>query len=444
MGHIRGKHAVVLGASMAGLVSAAVLGESFERVTLVERDALAAGPAHRRGVPQSRHVHGLLARGGQILDDLLPGLTKEVAAAGAPVGDLLGQVRWLFSGYRLRRADIGQPLLLASRPLLESHVRGRVRALAPVRFLDGYDISGLATTADKRRVTGVRVLGGGGEEELIDADLVLDASGRGSRTPVWLEQLGYARPPIESVHIGVGYASRSYRLPEAVLGRDLAVLHGWTPQYPRAAALAAQEDGVYKVTLAGLLGDTPPTKPEEFEAFAASLQFPDVRDALREGEPLDDPVGFQYPANVRHRYERMRDFPEGLLVLGDAVCSFNPIYGQGMTSAALQAEALRRLMGEDRPLDWRRYFKAASAVVDAPWSIATGSDLAFPGVTGRRTAKVRLTNMYVPWLHEAATRDAGLSEAFVRVTGLLDRPEALLLPGRAMRVMTRKRSRNAA
>lgn len=438
MARAQGEHAIVLGASMAGLLAARVLSESFRQVTVIERDVLPAEAGQRRSVPQGRHVHALLSRGAQVLDDLFPGLTKQVAEAGAPVGDLLDNVRWFLSGHRLAQADIGQPLLLASRPMLEAHVRSLVKGLGGVSFLEGHDIAGPTASGDKRRVTGVRVRSGGAAEDAVDADLVVDATGRGSRAPAWLAELGYGRPVAEKVTVGVGYASRSYRLPPGALGKDRLMLHAWTPDYPRAAALAEQEGDRFLLTVAGILGDHPPTDPKGFDEFTTSLRFPDVHEAIRDGVPLDDPVAFRYPANVRLRYERMRDFPEGFLVLGDAVCAFNPIYGQGMTSAALQANALRGLLADGQPVTWRRHFQAMAKAVDDPWTISTGNDLAFPGVTGRRTPVVRLVNAYLPRLHELAGRDPEAAAAFLRVTGLLEHPETLLRPGLALRVLTRR------
>ncbi|WP_412540244.1 FAD-dependent monooxygenase [Longispora sp. K20-0274] len=427
--------AVVLGGSMAGLLTARVLSEFYGRVTVVERDELPTGSAQRRGVPQGRHLHALLARGGEVLDELLPGLTADIIAAGAPSGDLLGGVRWLLSGHRVRQADIGQPVLFPSRPLLEGQVRSRVRALPGVRVADGHDIVDLTASADRATVTGVRVRDAAGLVSTIPADLVVDATGRGSRTPTWLEDLGFSRPTADRVRTDVGYASRGYDMPDDALGTDQLILANWTRQHPRGAGIARQEDGRYIVTLVGMLGDHPPTDPDGFLDFAAGVPLPDVHRLISEGKPLDDPVAFRYPANIRHRYERLTRFPEGLLVLGDAMCSFNPVYGQGMTVAALQAAALRRHLADHRPPSWRRYFKSVARVIDAPWQIATGADLAFPGVQGHRSAKTRLVNAYLPHLHAAAVHDASLSAAFVRVTGLLDRPEGLLRPDRLFRVL---------
>ena len=189
------------------------------------------------------------------------------------------------------------------------------------------------------------------------------------------------------------------------------------------------------VTLAGILGDHPPTDPDGFLDFARSLQFPDIYEAIRDAEPLDDPVAFRFPASVRHRYERLSRFPDGLLVVGDAVCSFNPIYGQGMSVAALEALTLRRHLERGTEPQPRRWFRDLARVVDVPWEMAAGGDLVFPGVQGRRTAKIRLISTYLARLHAAAAHDANLATAFVRVAGLVAEPASLLHPGVASRVM---------
>jgi hypothetical protein len=189
------------------------------------------------------------------------------------------------------------------------------------------------------------------------------------------------------------------------------------------------------VTLGGVLGDHPPTDPDGFLAFARSLRFPDIYETIRDAEPLDDPVAIRFPASVRHRYERLPRFPDGLLVLGDAVSSFNPIYGQGITVAALQALALRRHLEPGTQPQPRRVFADLARVVDVPWDIAAGGDLVFPGVPGRRPLKVRLVSAYLARLHAAAAHDASLASAFVRVIGMVAAPQSLLGPRVALRVL---------
>ena len=429
--------AVVIGASIAGLLAAHVLAESYGQVTVIERDELPEGPMHRRGVPHGRHLHALAARGQQALEELLPGLTAAAVADGAPAGDLLADARFFLSGHRLAKAHSGLPLLCASRPLLEHHVRARVRNRPNVRFLDRCDVVGLVVSPGSRRVAGVRVLrrADGSAEELLDADLVVDGSGRGSRTPAWLESIGYPAPQREQVRIGLGYTTRTYRLSDSALDGDLAMLVAATPQHPRTGAMQRLEDDRWMLTLAGILGDHPPTDPDGFVEFAQSLPFPDVWEAIRDAEPLDDPVAFRFPASVRHHYERLRRFPTGLLVTGDALCSFNPIYGQGMTVAALDALTLHRHLASGAGPQPRRWFRDLAGVVDVPWQMAAGGDLLFPGVQGRRTRRMRLLGAYLTRLHAAAANDSDLAAAFLRVAGLVSPPQSLLRPGVALRVL---------
>lgn len=437
MQEMLGDQAVVLGGSMAGLLAARVLADAYADVVVVERDELPHAAAHRRGVPQSRHIHGLLAGGQQALEELFDGLTAELVELGAPAGDMLKDVRAYFGGHRLQPGPSGLLALQASRPLLEGCLRARVRALPSVQFMDRCDVAGLTTTPDGSRVTGARVVRrlDGSAEQTLTADLVVDATGRGSRTPAWLEMIGYPRPPVERVQIGIGYTSRTYRLDSELLDGDRGILIAATPDHPRGGALAAMENDRVLVTLYGILGDHPPTDPSGFADFATTLQFPDIHEVLRDAEPLDEPVPFRHPASVRHRYERLSRFPAGLLVMGDAMCTFNPIYGQGMSVVALQALALRAHLQQRTRPEPVRFHRQIGRVVDVPWSMATGGDLAFPKVAGQRTTQMRLLNGYLAKLLAGAAHDPQLGRAFLRVAGLVDPPQALLAPGVAARVL---------
>jgi 2-polyprenyl-6-methoxyphenol hydroxylase-like FAD-dependent oxidoreductase len=434
-----GDHAVVLGGSMAGLLAARVLSESYVRVTVVERDLLPVAAGHRRGVPQGRHVHALRARGRELIEELFEGFTDELVAGGAEIGDELAQARWLFSGQRLARTTTGRTVLSLSRPMLEGHLRARVRAIRTVTIIDGYDVLGLTSTPDRHRITGVHVLdrSPGSTARTLAADLVLDATGRASRTPIWLEQLGYPPPQQERVEIGVCYASRIFRLRPDALHGDQAILCGGTPEQPHGGALSVQENGQHIVSMASFLGEQPPTELAAFRAFAANMLFPDIADAIRDADPIGEPATLRYQANQRHRYERLPRFPDGLLVLGDAVCSVNPIYGQGMTMAALQVHALRALLADGQCPIPEQYFPKIAEVIDPAWQMTIGADLANPGVAGKRTVAVRLANAYLPRLHAAAATDPALTAAFARVTGLIDPPQTLMRPDRLLRVLTR-------
>jgi 2-polyprenyl-6-methoxyphenol hydroxylase-like FAD-dependent oxidoreductase len=433
-----GDHALVLGAGMAGLLAARVLADAYRRVTVVERDELRASADPRRGVPQGRHIHGLIARGQQALDELFPGFTDELTGRGVPTMDQLKDARLYFSGHRFPQATSGLVVLSASRPCLEAHVRARVQSLPRVTFADRCDILGLVATPDRHRVIGARLIprAEGAAEEIVRADLVVAATGRGSRLPFWLEDLGYGRPTEERVTAGVAYATGIFHLRTGALGRDQAVIAAPSPAQPRGAGLAAIEGQRHVVTLMGMVGDRPPTGLAGFLDFAKSLQIPDIHDAIVDAEPLGELVGFRFPAGIRRRYELMRRFPDGLLVVGDGICSLNPIYGQGMTVAAVEALTLREHLDsglEPRP---RRILRDFAKVIDTPWDMAAGADLAIAGVHGRRNAKTRMASAYIPRLHAAAAHDASLAAEFLRVVGLIEPPTALFRPGVVARVLT--------
>lgn len=431
-----GKRAVVLGGSMAGLLAAKVLADAFAEVVIVDRDKLQGVTTARRGVPQGRHVHGLLARGQQILDELFPGFTDEAIAAKIPTGDL-GELRWFFNGQRLQPASTGLLCVSADRPVLEALVRDRVQALRNVELVEEAEILGLQTTPDNRRVLGVRIQRStaGSAEETLEADLVIDATGRGSRTPVWLQELGYSRPAEERIKIDLTYTTRHYRLPdEKVLNGDLSINPVSSPSHQRGAFFSRVQDGRSIVSLTGVLGDAAPTDPDAFLEWAKSLPVSDIYDVIKDAEPLDDPVSFHYPASMRRRYDQLEDFPEQLLVLGDAACSFNPVYGQGMTVAAQEALVLREHLRTGIP-DSLAYLREISGVIEVPWQISAGGDLSFPQVEGPRPPEVQMMNAYMGLLQSAATRDGMVTRTFMRVAGLVDPPSELMSPDTIYRVL---------
>jgi 2-polyprenyl-6-methoxyphenol hydroxylase-like FAD-dependent oxidoreductase len=433
-----GDHAVVLGAGMAGLLAARVLADAYQRVTVVERDPLPETGEHRKGIPQGRHAHVLVPRGTQILDEHFPGLLDDLVAGGAPVVRDLAEFRFSPAGHLLclkgRPAD---PFICqASRPYLEGHVRARVRALPTVEILDRCEVVGLVTTAARDRVTGVRVLPRATRaEETLDADLVLDATGRGSRTPAWLATIGYEQPPQEQLTIHLKYATRHLRLRQGALPGQKFVAVGAEPGRPTGLVLFAEEQDRWVLTLIGYDRHHPPTDPEGFLGFVETVAPPDVLAAIRDAEPLDDIVAYRFPANIRRRYERLRRFPAGLLVFGDALCSSNPAYALGMSVATLQAAALQdTLAGGDHDLG-RRFFRAAAKPVNMAWQLTTGSDLALPQVQGPRPLPVRVINAYVNRVLTAAERDPTVAERFLRVASLQDPATRLFQPSTARRVL---------
>jgi 2-polyprenyl-6-methoxyphenol hydroxylase-like FAD-dependent oxidoreductase len=435
----RSGKAVVVGASMAGLLAARALADHFEQVTLLERDVFPAPGENRKGVPQGKHIHVLLERGQQIMEGYLPGLTDELSQLGAiRVADVSLEVRWFHSGGYHRPGASGIGGVGVSRPTLEAAVRARVLALPNVQAREGCNVEGLLTAAGEDRVVGVRLVDrqAGGVEETLAADLVVDAGGRGSRGPAWLEEAGYERPAEEEVRIGVGYTTRFYRRqPEQLPGLNgIAILA--TPPARRGGVLLAQDGDRWVLTLGGYLGDHAPPDEEGFLAFARSLPAPEIYDdVVKDAEPLGEAAVYKFRSSLRRHYEKLARFPEGYLVLGDALCSFNPLYGQGMTVAALEAAALGDCLAGGRDRLAERFFDRAGKIVDASWSAAVGNDLCYPEVEGPRTPMVRFLNWYLAKVHVAAHDDARVSIAFLRVINMVSPAPTILHPRIVWRVI---------
>ena len=429
-----GERAVVIGASMAGLLAARALADFYGTVTVLERDAFPVADIPRKGVPQGRHAHGLLARGRTVIERFFPGWTDEVVASGGIRGDIAGDVNWVGHGVTLKSAPSDLIGLLASRPVLEGHVRRRLLALPNVRAIENCAVQGLIASEDNSRIKGVRAKIGN-IEQIIEADLVVDASGRGSSSPAWLEGLGYAPPVEEKIEIGIGYTTRTYRRrPGDLNGKTAVVIAGSGPNWRNGVVLYQTED-TWIVSVGGFFGDLAADDDMLFAAYCGSLPTPEIYDIVAHAEPLSDFVSYRYPANLRRRYEKLSAFPNGYLVFGDAVCSFNPVYGQGMTVAAQEAALLQQCLEADDADLARRFFAAATAAIDVPWDIAVGNDLRHPKVQGPRPAKVRFINWYIGKLHMAARHDAVLANAFLRVANLEAPPTLLLSPANVLRVI---------
>ncbi|WP_202971206.1 FAD-dependent oxidoreductase [Saccharothrix sp. ALI-22-I] len=424
------RHAVVSGASMSGLLAARALVEDYDRVTVVDRDPLPADVGHRRGVPQARHFHTILLRGAQVLDEMFPGLVDELVAAGGHQADFLSEARLVVAGHELVRTVTGASDIQTTRPVLEGAIRARVANHPGVEILSGCDVVG--PVVEGGRVTGVRIVRDG-VGDVLDADLVVDAMGRSGRARAWLASMGFPTPAEDRIDVDMVYASRLVR--PAAPFPDKLVLVGPVPGRPTGFAFAAQEGGRWMVTAVGMAGDHPPTDEAGYLAFLKRSAPPDVHDAIAAAEPLTEIRLHRFPASLRRRYERLRRFPPGLLVFGDALCSFNPIYGQGMTVAALEAQALRRCLRDGERDLARRFFRAAAGIVDPVWQLNAGGDLALPEIIGHRPLTTRLLNRYVARLQRVGAHDPVVATAFVRAIGLLDPPSSMMRPGVLARVV---------
>jgi 2-polyprenyl-6-methoxyphenol hydroxylase-like FAD-dependent oxidoreductase len=423
------RRAVVAGASMAGLLAARALSVHFDQVTIVERDELPRGPEARKGVPQGRHVHVLLLRGHSVLENLFPGITEELRAAGALTVNGGREIAWYHAGDWRTRYDSDLWLLALSRPLLESHVAARVLALPNVKLLESARIQGVQTESGS--VTGVLVAEDG-QNHAIAADLVVDATGRGSAAANWLTQLGCEPVPVDLIPAQVTYSTCAFTRPER--GPDWQAMIVANPEAKRTGFAFAVESNRWLMTLASLLDEPYPEDHKAFLAFAKSLPVPDLYEALRDLQPHAAPVRYRFGGSQRRRFERLKSVPAGLIAVGDAVCSFNPVYGQGMTVAALEAELLGRILTEakaNQGLDAgfsRRWYQCISKIIDLAWQGVLIEDFRLPELADRRPASLRPLQWYMQRVHHATHRSAAVTDQFYRVISFLDPPAALFSP----------------
>lgn len=439
-----GRRAVVAGASLAGLLAARVLAPHFDEVLLIDREALPAGNEHRRATPHTWHAHGLLARGREAMEQLFPGITEEWLAQGGRCGDAQRSVAFYVGRQRFAPGDSGISGIAVGRVVIEGSVRRRVLALPRVRVLAPLRVLGPLWDAAGRRVRGLCVAPDeeGGTAFEIPAELVVDATGRASRLPQWLAGLGFPVPDEEQVRSDIRYATAYFeRRPDELPGLEV-VIGTATADHPRPAVLIGQEQDRWVVTLAGYGSDTPPLDRCGFAAWARA-GVPEIASVVDAGRWLCEPRGYRFPHSQRRRAERLARWPRGLLAVGDALCSFNPIYGQGMSVAAAEALALQEELAGAREGFEQRVLRRAARIVDTPWTTAAGADLAIPAVEGARPLPVRLVNGYMARLFDAAGSDPAVGRAFLAVAHLLQPPATLFAPGLLWRVF-RAAARRAA
>jgi 2-polyprenyl-6-methoxyphenol hydroxylase-like FAD-dependent oxidoreductase len=433
------KRAVVLGASMAGLLAAKALSDNYGTVVVVERDVLPTTAANRRGVPQGSHAHGLQPQGAVILEKLFPGILAALVADGAPVWEDrdLSRIDFTIAGHPLQRTGrIRTPMKIffPSRVMLEHHVRERVRETPNITVIDGHEIAEFTSTHAGDRITGARISNRDDAIEFdLAADLVVDATGRASRTPTLLTALGYARPPEQELAIRLSYASQLVRIPSEALN-ELAILVFPEPGRPTSLTFIKHDSDRWLLTIGALAGWKPPATFNEMILFAETFAPGYVIAALRAGEAIGGVKQHHVPSSRWRRYDRAGNLPGGLIVIGDAMCSFNPAYGQGMTVAAIEALVLAECSRSGDHGFEKRYFRAAAKQVGAAWQAAVGADLALPEIEGRRSMSLRANNAYLSRLLSAAESDPRVTEQFLRVIGMVDSPAHLFRPGILRRV----------
>src|SRR5215471_10727213 len=421
-----GKQAVVIGAGMAGLTAAGALADRFDRIVVLERDTLPLEPAYRAGTPQARHVHALLLSGQRALGELFPGFEQDLARAGAVPLRVGLDVRMERPGYDpFPQRDLGWSSYALSRPTIERTVRSRVEGQRNITLRQRCRVQEVLVTSNGDAVTGVRYETANGASEIVAADLVVDASGRGALTLALLQSIGYPVPEETTIGIDLGYATCIFDIPDdAVTDWKGVMTFGQAPHNSRGGLMLPLEGNRWMATIGGRHGDVPPGDGEGFLSYAKALRTPTIYNAIRHAERLDGVARYGFPESVRRHFERLDSFPRGLLPIGDAICCFNPVYGQGMSVAAMEACLLKRLLensgetGDPIAELASTFFKEMQALLETPWSVAT-LDFAFPQTRGQRPADFDMTLKFGIALIRLAAEDPAVHKLTLEVQHLL-------------------------
>lgn len=427
------KHAIVIGGSIAGLLAARVLADYVERVTLIERDHLPNSPHPRRGTPQAGHVHVLLAKGLEIIEALFPGIGNELAASGATQVDWGRESRTFgFNGW-LPAYDHGPRTFLCSRDLLEFHIRARTLANPNIHTLQTVHAIGLeAGNNDFVKGVVVRDRTDLHTTKIIEADLIVDASGRESKLPSWLQELGYAPPHETRINSFLGYSSRLYRPdPNYALGSKVLLVRKRDADHASGAGIYTIENNLWQVNLGASGKAYPPTDDAGFVAFLRALPVADLYEAIKHAQPITTINGYRRTENRWRHYETLTRMPHNVVALGDAACAFNPVYGQGMSVAALGAVALGEALQQSHidPGFARRYQRTLAHIVRVPWLMATSEDFRTPITEGGKpNLLTRLSHRYFDRVMAAAMTDPIIHRTFFEVLNLLKPPAALYHP----------------
>jgi 2-polyprenyl-6-methoxyphenol hydroxylase-like FAD-dependent oxidoreductase len=432
-------HAVVIGAGMAGLTAAQAISRHFEKVTIIERDMLPAEAAPRSGTPQAQHAHMLLAGGLKALQTLFPGFENDLAEAGAVkvrTGKDIRFERPGFDPFPIR--DLGFDIFSMSRPLLEAVTRGCVLQTPNIGICMRSRVTRLVASRDTMQIEAVCYESEDGPAVTVEADLVVEASGRCGLTLQLLEELSSQKPEETEIGIDQAYAS-------TIVERPLDHDAGWlgnimlpsAPASSRGAFLFPIEKQRWLLSIGGNHGDAPPGDRAGFMDFVRSLRTPTIYDAVRDARPVTDIVRYQLPCSTRRHFERLESFPAGLVATGDALCRFNPVFGQGMSVAAQEAVILDRLLMEGVPMERlaRDFFAAIQDTIATPWGVAV-SDFVYPATRGVRPADLAQRLQYGAALTKLAAQDPEVHRLTVEVSQLLKPQAALREPALAARVMS--------
>jgi 2-polyprenyl-6-methoxyphenol hydroxylase-like FAD-dependent oxidoreductase len=437
-----GRRAVVVGAGIGGLSAAGALAKYFDRVDIIERDGLPASAGSRSGTPQDRHPHGLLAGGLRALDRIFPGFECDLAAAGAVPVTFAREVQFERPDVGvLPKRDFGISILCATRPLIELMLRRRAEAVANITLRPASRVIGIVPAAGGAGVRGVQFVNGSGRFETLDADLVVDASGRGAPTLMLLDALCWERPQMTEIGVDITYATAVVEIPpDATAEWKLVLTLPDPPHLALHAIMAPTEDGRWITAIADHSATAWIETWDAFLEASRSLITPTVYNALRYAQPPEGIRHYRFPVSTWKHFERLPRLPRGVVPVADAFCRFNPIHGQGMSSAGKQArllqDVLSRAVAEPDPIAAvpAGFMAQVASVLETPWTTSTSADLAFPQTRGERPDNFAEAREFEAALFRAAVADPVVHRAMIEVAQLLHPHQRLHEPDIARRI----------
>ncbi|WP_051334743.1 FAD-dependent monooxygenase [Bradyrhizobium sp. Ai1a-2] len=431
-----GKQAVVIGAGMSGLAAAGALADHFERVIVLERDRLPSQAVPRTGTPQSRHLHVLLPGGQRALTDLFPHFERDLTNAGSVPLRMARDIRMEIPGLGpLPPRDFGWFIHCASRPLIELVTRRQVERIANVTIRPECRVLEITTVPDGTMVTGVAYEDADGRREILAADLVVDASGRAAPTLGLLRSSGQPAPDEIAIGIDLHYTTTSFVIPQDA-PTDWRGVATWphAPERTHGGYMMPIEGNRWLMTLAGQCGEQAPDEPEGFMDYARTLETQTIYNAIKHAERNGEFERYAFQASVWRRFDRLGAFPRLLLPIGDSICRFNPVYGQGMSVAAQEARLLNQILkgraAEPDPFAElaQLFFSETLPLLDATWNMSAVPDLAYPKTRGDRPADLESQLQYNKALFQAAIRHPAVHCKLAEVQQLLEPPRVLQNP----------------
>ncbi|WP_217557054.1 NAD(P)/FAD-dependent oxidoreductase [Paenibacillus sp. GbtcB18] len=441
------RKAIVIGNSMAGKLAARVLSDYFDTVTIIEQDPQPEGPYPRKGTPQSYHTHGLLKSGENTLDKFFPGIMQELEGHGGERLDFIRDISWVYQNFHFVRFDSGFEVVSQSRPLLEWRVHQRLLQRPNIEFAYSHRVVQYISSPGENRFTGVETENlVTRQSERLEADLIVDAAGSATKTPDQLLKHGFDSLSQSEVHINLAYATRMYE-------RDPSVSHDYKsvivfpnpPEVSKGGLTFPIEGNRWSVTLVGYGdGNHPPRDDQGFLNFAKSLTHPHLYDHIKSLKPAGDIHVYRFPSQVRRHYEKLERFPSGLVVMGDAFCRFNPVFGQGVSIACLEALELQKVLQEVRAGKIKAegiptaFHKQLSALVEPTWMTATSDAFLYPNTKGKKPAGLGFMQWYVRRLYRLSEYDQDVYGKFIRILHMVEKPTELFKPAMIYKVMKAK------